>query len=297
MASPPKLETSTDKSKKEKTENKRPRVSSSTSEDNEEQVVMAELLKRISLVEQAVEREARITSLETQLANANLTIQKLKKKTNDLQNSIEFTQKDQAEALERIAECEQEQANQDDEPIRQEIYSRRWNMILYKVPETRDEDCTGLVQKVITNDLKIKREEVNQFQFCGVHRLGKQSCGRPRPIIARFTCRSDRDKVWKMRRNLKDSNISIGEDLPKGVQEIKRKILIPAMKKARSLDPRNKAAVIGDKLVVNGRQYLHFNIPKRWLDNQPSADPNEEPIDHDGVMSLNATPEQEPTAT
>ena len=88
----------------------------------------------------------------------------------------------------------------------------------------------------------------------------------------------------------KSSNISIGEDLPKRVQEIKRKILIPAMKKARSLDPRNKAAVIGDKLVVNGRQYLHFNIPKRWLDNQPSADPNEEPIDHDGVMSLNATP-------
>ena len=287
---------STDKSKMEKTEKKRLRVSSSASEDIEEQVAMAELLERISLVEhQAVEREARITSLETQLANANLMIQKLKKTTNDLQNSIEFTQKDQAEAFDRIAQCEQEQANQDDELIRQEIYSRRWNMIFYKVPETRDEDCIGLVRKIITNDLKINHEEVNQFQFCGVHRLGKQSRGRPRPIIARFTCRSDRDKVWKMRRNLKDSNISIGEDLPKRVQEIKRKILIPAMKKARSLDPRNKAAVIGDKLVVNGRQYLHFNIPKRWLDYQLSSDSNEEPIEH-GAMSLNASMEQEPTA-
>ena len=287
---------STDKSKMEKTEKKRPRVSSSASEDIEEQVAMAELLERISLVEhQAVEREARIISLETQLANANLMIQKLKKTTNDLQNSIEFTQKDQAEAFDRIAQCEQDQANQDDELIRQEIYSRRWNMIFYKVPETRDEDCIGLVRKIITNDLKINHEEVNQFQFCGVHRLGKQSRGRPRPIIARFTCRSDRDKVWKMRRNLKDSNISIGEDLPKRVQEIKRKILIPAMKKARSLDPRNKAAVIGDKLVVNGRQYLHFNIPKRWLDYQLSSDSNEEPIKH-GAMSLNASTEQEPTA-
>ena len=121
--------------------------------------------------------------------------------------------------------------------------------------ETSDEDCTGLVRKVITNGLTVKCEELSQFQFCGV--LGKHSCGRPRPIIARFTCRSDRDKVWKMRRNLKD--------LPKRVQEIKRKILIPAIKKARSLDLRNKAAVIGDKLVVNGRQYLHFNIPKCWL--------------------------------
>ena len=81
---------STDKSKMEKTEKKRLRVSTSASEDIEEQVAMAELLERISLVEhQTVEREARITSLETQLANANLMIQKLKKTTNDLQNSID----------------------------------------------------------------------------------------------------------------------------------------------------------------------------------------------------------------
>ena len=77
----------------------------------------------------------------------------------------------------------------------------------------------------MTNDLKINHEEVNQFQFCGVHRLSKQSRGQPRLIIAWFTCRSDRDKLWKMRRSLKDSNIRMGEDLPKRVQEIKRRIL------------------------------------------------------------------------
>ena len=185
----------------------------------------------------------------------------------------------------------------DDELIRQEIYSRHCNMVFYRVPETPDEDCTGLVRKIIVNDLKIKREEVSQFQFCGVHCLGKQSCGRPRPIIAQFTHRNDCDKDWKMHRNLKDSNISIGEDLPKRVQDIKKKILVPAMKKARSLDPRNKATVIGDKLVVNGKQYLHFNIPKLWLDNQPSIDSNKEPVGHDGVMPLNATSDQEPTTT
>ena len=125
-----KIEMSTDQSKTEKTEKKRLRVSSSASEDIEEQIAITGLLERISLIEQqAIEREARITSLETQLANANSVIQELKKKTNDLQNSIEFTQKDQEEAFDRLAECEQQQANQDDELIRQEIYSRRWNMI------------------------------------------------------------------------------------------------------------------------------------------------------------------------
>jgi len=50
---------STDKGKTEKTEKNRLRVSSSASKDIEEQVAMAELLERISIVEQqAVEREA-----------------------------------------------------------------------------------------------------------------------------------------------------------------------------------------------------------------------------------------------
>ncbi len=162
-------------------------------------------------------------------------------------------------------------------------------MIFYKIPESCEEDCTSIIRDVITNDLKIDRAEVNQFQFCGVHRLGKQSRGRPKPIIVRFTCSNDRDKVWKKRRNLKGSNVSIGEDLPKRVQEIKRKILIPAMKKARSLNPRNKASVIGDKLIVNGKQYMHFNIPKRWLDTQSTAD--EEPTDHNEELQQ----QQEPT--
>ena len=264
---------------KSKTEKKRLRISSSTSaEDDEEGAAIAHLLERITKIEQqAVKREAHIAQLETQLTEANSEIKQLKSSINDLQRSLEFTQKDQADAFDRLAECEQEQALHDDELIRQEIYSRRWNMIFYKVPERPDEDCTTVIRSVLTNDLKIDREDVEQFKFCGVHRLGKQSRGRPRPIIARFTCRSDRDKLWKFRRNLKDSQVNIGEDLPKRVQDIRKKILVPAMKKARAINPRNKASVIGDKLIVNGKHYLHYNIPKRWLCTESSNNSSEEP--------------------
>ena len=43
--------------------------------------------------------------------------------------------------------------------------------------------------------LKINEELVNTTKFCGVHRLGKskQSSERPREVIARFTCREDRE--------------------------------------------------------------------------------------------------------
>ena len=77
--------------------------------------------------------------------------------------------------------------------------------------------------------------EVESFMFCGVHSLGKCSRGRPRPIIARFTCRSDRDKVWKLRRNLKGSQVNIGEDLPKRVQDLRRNVLVPAMKRPEEI--------------------------------------------------------------
>lgn len=136
-------------------------------------------------------------SLETQLVNTNSKIKKLKKKRatckTQLNSNRKTTQKDQAEAFDHITECEQQQANQDNELIRQEIYNQRWNTIFYKVPETRNENCTGLVQKILIYNLKIKREEVNQLQFCRVHHNGKQSRQPPRPIIARFTCQTDRD--------------------------------------------------------------------------------------------------------
>ena len=38
------------------------------------------------------------------------------------------------------------------------------------------------------------------------------------------------------------------------------------MRKAGTLNPRNKDSVVGDRLIVNGKRYYHYTIPKRWLD-------------------------------
>ena len=73
--------------------------------------------------------------------------------------------------------------------------------------------------------LKINEELVNTTKFCGVHRLGKskQSSGRPRAVIARFTCREDRDLVWRQRHNLKGSRYSLAEDLPPALWKMSKK--------------------------------------------------------------------------
>ena len=103
------------------------------------------------------------------------------------------------------------------------------------------------------------------MKLCGAHRLGKPNRNRARPLISRFTCRADRGRVWKARYRLKNSRISMGEDLPRHIQEIRKNVLITTLKKIKQETPSHKATVVGDKLVVNGKVYFHYDVPKKWL--------------------------------
>jgi len=115
--------------------------------------------------------------------------------------------------------------------------------------------------------LKINEETVNSTKFCGVHCLGKsrQISGKPRPVIARFTCREDRDLVWGQRYNLKGSRYSLAEDLLPTVRKIRKTILVPAMKGARKI-AGTRATITGDRLIVNGRRYTFDQIPKHGVE-------------------------------
>ena len=57
----------------------------------------------------------------------------------------------------------------------------------------------------------------------------------------------------------------MGEDLPRHIQEIRKNVLIAAMKKIKQESPSHKATVVGDKLVVNGKVYFHYDVPTKWL--------------------------------
>lgn len=70
--------------------------------------------------------------------------------------------------------------------------------------------------------------------------------------------------MWKNRFHLKDSPIAIAEDFPKHIQDIRKKVLVPALQKIKKDDPRAKTSVIGNKLIVNGKRYFHYNIPQEW---------------------------------
>ena len=166
-----------------------------------------------------------------------------------------------------MGRCESDQDWQEDELIRQSSYSRRWNLIFHGVSETEEESCSDLVKHIMVSKLKIDQRKVKGIMFCEAHRLRKKKRSgnsKPRPIIVRFTCRADRDATWRQRFNLKESSIRMAEDLPQNVREIRRKVLVPALKKARKREG-TKATIIGDRLLVNGKSYSFDKIPKKSL--------------------------------
>ena len=57
----------------------------------------------------------------------------------------------------------------------------------------------------------------------------------------------------------------MGEDLTKHIQEIRQNVLIPAMKTVKQETASHKAAVVGDRLVVNGKVYFRYGAREKWL--------------------------------
>lgn len=66
------------------------------------------------------------------------------------------------------------------------------------------------------------KELENSVKF-SVHRVGRRTVDRCRPIIARFVCREDRDHVWSKKGKIKQFTVHpdayITEDYAKVIQD------------------------------------------------------------------------------
>ena len=146
-----------------------------------------------------------------------------------------------------------------------ENYSRRKNQCFMNVPEQEGENCANIIYDIIENELNM---DVENLQFHAIHRVGKRrssdetSKAYPRPIIARFLCREDRDMVLKGKARVRNSsqfeNVYITQGNAKAIQ-MERKVLIKAMFLAHQKGMN--ARVVDRNLVVNNNVYNVDNIP------------------------------------
>ena len=144
------------------------------------------LLRLTAIEDNTKIREERILNLEAKLHEAQVEIQALKKQlrgvdktVNNTKDSLEFTQGEHDDLVERVANCENEQSTCWDELTHLNIYSRRWNLIFYRVIESKDEDFFSLVSDVLTRNLNLPQDEVSNVKLCGAHVLASQTETKP----------------------------------------------------------------------------------------------------------------------
>ena len=172
-------------------------------------------------------------------------ISEVKSSIRKLEVSIEFTQGEVDTLKEQVNEKSKKHAT-DVELLHQKVaelelklkeevnritnleqYTRRENLRFNKIPESEDENCKAIIYDVISS-LGVN---ASQIRFHAVHRIGKKAEDRCRPIIARFVCREDRDRVWLERGKIKQSttypDAYITEDYARAIHEYRKKFVFP----------------------------------------------------------------------
>ena len=103
-------------------------------------------------------------------------------------------------------------------------------------------------------------ENAKSISLSAVHRLGKpphllpKAQHRPRDVLVKFVSLSDRNNIWSKRMSLKNTKYFLSEDYPAIVQQ-RIRILMPYLNQAKKSHSVAKCALVGDKLLVDGKTF------------------------------------------
>ncbi|XP_068756366.1 uncharacterized protein [Montipora capricornis] len=146
-----------------------------------------------------------------------------------------------------------------------EAYNRRENLKFEGIPElpksSGQQNATSKVdmKEVLVNFMEnvLGIEDTKDIEFQRVHKIGKPKSVngiiRSRNIIAHFLRFSDRERVFKCGRKLKDTGYTMYEDIPKELHDL-RKAQMNKLKKARQEGKRaNFSKSEPNKLYIDGK--------------------------------------------
>ena len=142
----------------------------------------------------------------------------------------------------------------------------RDNLLFFGINEETKENTEEVLKTVLETHLSMGH--AHNIQFARVHRIGRKSGNKTRPIVAKFELYKEREVVsdafFAKLRALKEKNettggnetikIGIAEQYPPEIQE-KRRELIPVIKEAKKNG--SDAKLIRDKLHVNGESRIN----------------------------------------
>lgn len=155
-----------------------------------------------------------IETLETKVFTVEKENDKMKKELQAVKVSVET----KSEALKKSErDCKDLTAR----VVELEQYSRRENIKIFGLMESRDEDIKEEVMEFLTKKMKC---DVDEADVNAVHRLDTKSqasiINGARPVIVRFTSRDIKLSVMKARKILKGSRVFVSDHLCKSMNAL-----------------------------------------------------------------------------
>ena len=130
-----------------------------------------------------------------------------------------------------------------------ESYSRRGDVKLLRVQETKGENCKALVFKLF----QTAGTAVPLSDIVTAHRI--RAANTPRPIIIQFLYPEQKWQLLGVRNLIKEKlKIIVVDDEPEGVR-IAKTVLLPIMRKAKNELGISRSRVVGDKETTNDSTY------------------------------------------
>jgi len=144
-----------------------------------------------------------------------------------------------------------------------EQYGRRNCLLVHGIAESPSEDTDKLVTEMFKDKLDL---EIDVSALDRSHRLrkrGNATSTKPKPIIVKFMSYNIRSWVFRAKRKLKNTGISITESLTKYRQDLYSSIQShPAVKAAWTLDGRIICLMDNDrKILIENRKQAMIKLP------------------------------------
>lgn len=153
--------------------------------------------------------------------------------------------------------------------------SRRSNLIFYGIEEDKNENNETLQQTINEKILKDVLQ-IGPITIERIHRLGRASDKKNRPVILKLLDSRDKAKVFKNCYKLKGTDISISEDFSPRVRDIRKKLWNSAR---ANKDAGDKVTLSYDKLIINKETYIwndekNDKVPIKDKQNRPPSTKN-----------------------
>lgn len=228
---------------------------------------MDKKLDRLEPLENEVKKlKTELKHYQTSLENTQAQLSNLTETVVSLKDDVAQAESERQRLHSEIVLLRKQNKVLEDRAIRQEAYSRRENILIHGVQESRsgNESCNQVVEKIF------QELEVGPFNLTRCHRIGQyknpaanQSHPSPRPIIVRFSHFPDKVTVMKKSQVLNAKNIFLSDDYPTEIQARRLK-LKPVFRAAKNVD--NNAKLVQDQIIFQKQRYTVENIESIPLD-------------------------------